>query len=124
MNCSFLINEKEQNEDNCSIELAGFIIGIISGIFVWSRQLPQIIKGCKTRRLEDMSYKMLILTLIGHTFYLVYGILVNQIPIIANAPIAISTSSCLMIQKYVYNKEIVEAKRIFDKINKEDDTKV
>jgi len=58
------------------------IIGYVAGIFIMFSFIPQVIKSYKTKKVEDISLLMIILTLIGTIFWEIYGFLANSKPII------------------------------------------
>lgn len=58
------------------------IIGYLGGIFIMISFIPQVIKSYKTKSVKDLSLAMLVATLIGTIFWLIYGFLVNGTPII------------------------------------------
>jgi MtN3 and saliva related transmembrane protein len=58
------------------------IIGYLGGIFITASFIPQVIKSYKTKSVGDLSLGMIISTLIGTAFWLIYGFLINSMPII------------------------------------------
>jgi len=50
------------------------IIGIVAGILILSGWVPQIVRGYKTKRLNDVSAYLMILIFAGAALWLVYGI--------------------------------------------------
>ena len=85
--------------DTTTIELIGLIAAFITSIGF----LPQIIKGFKTKKLDDISYFMPIVLAIGMTLWLIYGILINSIAIISANIFSISCSISLIIMKKKYS---------------------
>ena len=85
--------------DAIIIELIGLIAAFITSIGF----LPQIIKGFKTKKLDDISYFMPIVLAIGMTLWLIYGILKGSIAIIAANIFSISCSISLIIMKKRYS---------------------
>ena len=85
--------------DTTTIELIGLIAALITSIGF----LPQIIKGFKTKKLDDISYFMPIVLAIGMTLWLIYGILINSIAIISANIFSISCSISLIIMKKKYS---------------------
>ena len=64
-----------------TLELFGLIAGAITSMGF----IPQLIKGYKTKKLEDISYFMPIVLAIGMTMWFVYGFLLEAIAVmIAN----------------------------------------
>jgi len=69
-----------------------FIIGLIAGILCTISFLPQVIKAFKTRHTSDLSLATFLIFSLGVFLWLIYGILIKQIPIIlANAAIFVLT---------------------------------
>ena len=67
-------------------------IGYFAGFLAMISFLPQIIKTLRTRRTDDISMGMLLLTLITNIFYLIYGALLHLYPVI----IMIGTMTCIV----------------------------
>jgi MtN3 and saliva related transmembrane protein len=62
------------------------IVGIIAAVCTTSGFIPQIIKGFRTKRLDDVSPLMCILLIFGLSLWLSYGIHIeDMIIIVANA---------------------------------------
>jgi MtN3 and saliva related transmembrane protein len=80
------------------------IWGILAGLITASGYVPQIIKGYKTKRLEDLSYLLNILMGFGLTMWLVYGIAVESIAIILTNLIGIALNLTLILMKYHYSR--------------------
>jgi MtN3 and saliva related transmembrane protein len=60
------------------------LLGSIASALVSASFIPQIIKGYKTKHLEDVSYLLMILISIGMSLWIVYGI-ERQDPVIVGA---------------------------------------
>ncbi len=58
------------------------MIGLIAGVFTTIAYLPQVIKVVKTKSTEDISLWMFVIMNTGIAMWLIYGILLNAIPII------------------------------------------
>lgn len=82
-----------------SIELLGLIAGAITSMGF----IPQLLKGYKTKKLEDVSYFMPIILAIGMTIWLVYGILKDALAIICANTFAIICCLILIIMKKRYS---------------------
>ena len=85
--------------DSTTIELIGLTAALITSIGF----LPQIVRGYKTKKLDDVSYFMPILLAIGMTLWLIYGILIHSIAVIAANIFSISCSISLIILKKIYS---------------------
>jgi len=85
--------------NNTIIEIIGLIAAVITSIGF----LPQVIKGYKTKKLDDISYFMPIVLAIGMTMWLIYGILLQAIAVIAANIFGTSCSIALIIMKKKYS---------------------
>jgi len=78
------------------------LIGLIAGALTTAGYLPQIVKGYRTKRLEDVSYLLLLMLLAGMALWLVYGLLNWSLPIIAANLIAVVLIVVLIAMKRRY----------------------
>ena len=85
--------------DQISIELIGLLAGIITSVGF----LPQILKGFKTKKLDDVSFFMPIILTIGMALWLTYGYLINSLPVIAANIFSIGCCVTLLIMKKKYS---------------------
>jgi MtN3 and saliva related transmembrane protein len=69
------------------------IVGYIGSFTLSVTYIPQIISIYKTRSTKDLSYIMVIMLIIGYIIFLVYGVLIKSIPLIAS--ISISLTNCV-----------------------------
>lgn len=75
------------------------IIGLTAAFFTTFAFLPQAVKTIKTRHTKDLSLIMLIMTDAGLIFWLIYGIVITSIPIIAANTVSIALISTILIMK-------------------------
>jgi MtN3 and saliva related transmembrane protein len=78
-------------------------IGLLAAAITSAGFLPQIFKGYKTKKLDDISYFMPIVLAVGMTIWLIYGILLNAIAIIVANIFSTSCSIILIIMKKKYS---------------------
>ena len=71
------------------------IVGILAGILILSGWVPQIIKGYKTKRLNDVSSYLMICIFAGAVLWLVYGIEIDDVYIIG-VNVAAMFLTCLL----------------------------
>ena len=83
------------------------IWGIIAGLITASGFIPQIIKGYRTKRLEDLSYLLNALMGSGMLMWLIYGIQINSISIVVANIIGITLNAILICMKYFYHRKRV-----------------
>ncbi len=58
------------------------IIGLVAGACTTLSLLPQVIKSIKTKETKDLSLYMFILLAAGLLLWIIYGVLINAVPII------------------------------------------
>lgn len=84
------------------------ILAILASIIVLTGWLPQIVKGYKTKKLDDISSYLMILIASGGVLWLVYGFEINDLYIIGvNVGIIILTMITLGL-KIKYKKNIAK----------------
>ena len=62
-------------------EISLGIVGILAGILILSGWVPQIIKGYKTKRLNDVSSYLMICIFAGAVLWLIYGIEIDDVSV-------------------------------------------
>jgi len=85
--------------DSTTLEIFGLIAGAITSM----GYLPQIYKGYKTKKLDDVSYYMPGILAIGMFLWFVYGIILNAIAVIVANIFGVSCSILLIIMKKIYS---------------------
>ncbi len=58
------------------------LIGLVAAICTTIASLPQVIKTIKTKQVKDLSLSMYLILTIGVFLWLVYGILIQNFPLI------------------------------------------
>ncbi len=81
------------------------IVGIIAAISTTSGFIPQVIKGIRTKRLEDVSPVMYIIMIFGFIMWLFYGIHLRDVIIIGANVAALTFSSFILILRYKYLRQ-------------------
>ena len=72
------------------------ILGLVAGIFTTAAVVPQLWKAWKTKEVEDVSLKMFFVLVTGLALWLVYGIIKNDLPIIATNGTALFLNSLMI----------------------------
>lgn len=80
-------------------------IGIIAGIFTCSAFVPQVYKVYKTKQVADISWGLAIMYWIGISLWLAYGILKQDITIIASNGFSLILSSMMLYAKHKFNQK-------------------
>jgi MtN3 and saliva related transmembrane protein len=78
------------------------ILGIFAGIFTTTAFLPQVIKAHTTKHTKDLSLGMYALFTTGIVLWLIYGILIMQVPIILANIVSLGLSLYLLLLKMRY----------------------
>lgn len=80
------------------------IIGIIAGICTTISFIPQIIKILKTRHVRDISLYMFVILTTGIFLWLVYGIFLEQFPIILANSVSFILCLFILLAKVIYGQ--------------------
>ncbi len=78
------------------------ILGLIAGACTTFATLPQIMKSWRTKNARDVSLETYALLAVGTCLWLLYGIFLRDIPIIAANIIALVLSSTMIYLKIRY----------------------
>ncbi|OGQ53464.1 MAG: hypothetical protein A3J24_02915 [Deltaproteobacteria bacterium RIFCSPLOWO2_02_FULL_53_8] len=78
------------------------LLGFAAGTLTTVSFLPQVIKAWKTRHTGDISGYMFILLLVGICLWLVYGIVMADMPIIAANGVSFLFVSVILYFKVKY----------------------
>ena len=86
------------------MSLAKDIIGYIGAGCLIITLFPQLIYTYRTKKSQDISYGFLILQVTTCILFLIYGILLNEAPLIIANSLVLSQSFILFIFKILYSK--------------------
>jgi MtN3 and saliva related transmembrane protein len=75
------------------------LLGLSAGAFTTIAFLPQVLKTWKSRSAKDLSLGMFSIFCVGVAMWLVYGILVKDIPVIAANLLTLMLASTLLYFK-------------------------
>ena len=81
------------------------ILAIIAGILILSGWVPQIVKGYRTKKLDDVSKYLMILLASGAFLWILYGIEKDDPFIIGVNVAAIALTMIVLRMKFKYSKE-------------------
>ena len=82
------------------------VIGIVAGILILSGWVPQIVRGYKTKRLNDVSAYLMILIFAGAALWLVYGIALDDIYIMGVNISAMVLTMIVLSMKLKYERAV------------------
>ena len=80
------------------------ILGVLAGVLILSGWVEQIIKGYKTKSMNDISNYLMILISAGALLWLLYGIIVEDIFIIGTNIAAVILMMAVLVMKQRYGK--------------------
>jgi MtN3 and saliva related transmembrane protein len=75
------------------------LLGLLAGALTTISFLPQVIKTWKSRSAKDLSLGMFSLFCLGVVLWLVYGFILNDIPLIAANMLTLMLASTLLFFK-------------------------
>ena len=81
------------------------IVAILAGILILCGWVPQIIKGYKTKRLNDVSSYLMICIFAGAVLWLVYGIEIDDIYIAGVNIAAMFLTITVLYMKLKYERK-------------------
>ena len=80
-------------------------IGFLAGLLTTVSFLPQVIKTYQTKRAEDFNLAFMLLFTVGLIFWLVYGIILREWPIILANSVTLVLNFILLGMKMKYKKK-------------------
>ena len=80
------------------------VIGIVASILILSGWVPQLVRGYKTKRLNDVSAYLMILIFAGAVLWLVYGIALDDVYIMGVNLAAMVLTMIVLSMKLKYEK--------------------
>ncbi len=82
-----------------TLELFGLIAGVVTSLGF----IPQLVKGYKTKKLEDVSYYMPAVLAVGMTMWFIYGFLIEALAVILANTFGVTCCIILIIMKKMYS---------------------
>ena len=81
------------------------IIGLIAAFCTTVAFVPQVLKLWRTKSAEDLSLSMFVIFSTGVGLWLVYGLLISDIPIILANTITLMLCLVILILRQKYHRE-------------------
>lgn len=78
-------------------------LGLIAGAVTSMGFIPQLIRGYRTKELDDVSYFMPSILAVGMSLWFLYGFFVQQFPIIVANAFGIGCCIVLLVMKKIYS---------------------
>ena len=85
--------------DSNIIEIFGLMAGAVTSIGF----IPQLIKGYKTKKLDDITYFMPLILVSGMTLWLIYGFLIESLAVMVANSVGIGCNLSLAFMKKMYS---------------------
>jgi MtN3 and saliva related transmembrane protein len=79
-------------------------LGLLAGLLTTVGFVPQVIKGCRSKRMADVSLFMPILLSVGMGLWLGYGLILNDLPIALWNAISLGLNLSLIGLKLLYGR--------------------
>lgn len=80
------------------------IVGLVAGILTASSLLPQLIKTLRVKKAEDVSIGMLFILMLGLITWIIYGILRDDLPIIATNSFSLALNITMIFLRLKYKR--------------------
>ena len=81
------------------------ILGLVAGVCTTIAVIPQIKKAWKTKKVKDVSPGMFAILMLGVGLWVVYGIVQNDLPIIATNGVSLGLNSVMMYLMIRYREK-------------------
>jgi len=78
------------------------ILGFAAGALTTLALLPQAVQSWKTKSTRDVSFAWIIVLVVGVALWLIYGILINSLPIMIANIFTLILSAIILILKIKY----------------------
>ncbi len=88
------------------------ILGYFAGFMSTTSSLPQIIKAVRTRKTQDLSYITISMIITGAILWTLYGVFLNDLPLIIWDVIPACLYTSLFIIKYLCDNNYLKHKTI------------
>jgi len=85
--------------DSNIIEIFGLMAGAVTSIGF----IPQLIKGYKTKKLDDITYFMPLILVSGMTLWFIYGFLIESLAVMVANAVGIGCNLSLAFMKKMYS---------------------
>ncbi len=91
-------------------EISITILGIVASVLILSGWVPQIVKGYKTKKLDDISKYLMSLVAMGAFLWILYGFEKDDIIIVGVNVAAICLTVTVLAMKFRYKKQSLNQK--------------
>ena len=78
------------------------VLGLLAGGITSSGFIPQLVRGYRTKKLNDVSYYMPSVLIVGMSLWLLYGLIRKDLSIIVANFVGVSCNMLLLTMKRIY----------------------
>ncbi len=78
------------------------ILGLVAATFTTVAFIPQAVKIIRTKHTKDISIVMYSMLIVGIILWLVYGIMIEELPIILTNSVTLIFTSIILVLKLKY----------------------
>lgn len=82
------------------------VLGLVAGVCTTAAVIPQIWKAWKTKEVNDVSPVMFGILMLGVGLWVVYGVVKEDLPIIATNGVSLALNSVMLYLMIRYRKKI------------------
>ena len=79
------------------------VFGYLAGVSLIITLLPQIYTTYKSKKADDLSYFFLFMNILTCSLFLIYGVLLGELPLILANTAVLSQTFILIILKFIYS---------------------
>ncbi len=80
-------------------------IGLLAGTLTSAAAIPQVVKSYRTRRLRDVSIWQPVLLDAGMALWLIYGVVIHDLPLIVANSFSLFCYTLLIVMKIIYRED-------------------
>ncbi len=84
------------------------ILGLVAGALTTFAQLPQLLKILKTKSVDDISKGMYVMLITGVSLWVLYGVLIRSIPVVAANAVALVLVVTILFLDVWYGRRILK----------------
>ena len=88
------------------------ILGFLAAFCLVITLLPQVFHTWKIKKADDISYGFLLLQILTCLLFLLYGILLEELPLIIANTLVISQSLTLLVFKILFKKKNIQVSQV------------
>lgn len=81
------------------------LIGISATLFSVSSTLPQIMKGLRTKQMDDVSIWLIVTLIVGLSLWVIYGVVKIDIVIAGGNSVGVLLNLVLLVLKLRYSRK-------------------